>query len=38
MDRVRIQWGRYKLELPAEIALYLLIKLLLLLHNISTNV
>ena len=29
MDRVRIQWGRYKLELPAEVFLYLLFKLLL---------
>ena len=36
MDRVRIQWGRYKLELPGEIFLFLLIKLLVSLYR--TNV
>ncbi len=36
MDRVRIQWGRYKLELPGEVFLLLVLKLLVFLYR--TNV
>ena len=36
MRRVTVRWRRFRLELPEEIALFLLIKLVLLIHN--TNV
>jgi len=35
MNRVRIHWRGCKLELPEEIALFLLIKVLLHFHNTS---
>jgi len=33
MRLVRVQWGKFRLELPAELALYLLLKFVLALHN-----
>jgi hypothetical protein len=35
MRMIRIQWGKFKLELPAELALYLLLRFFLLIHNVD---
>ena len=33
MRLVRVRWGKFKLELPAELLLCVLLKLFLILHN-----
>jgi hypothetical protein len=36
MRLIRIEWGKFKLELPAEVFLFLLLKAFLVLHSLNT--
>jgi hypothetical protein len=35
MRQITVQWGRLKVELPAELALFLLLRAFLALHNVN---
>ena len=35
MRLVKVEWGKFKLELPAEFLLYLLFKAFLMVHNVD---